>query len=305
MVKHDKELPSIRRQCELLRVSRSSLYYEPLTESKEQLALMRRIDEIHLDKPFYGSRLTTQVLKREGHEVNRKRVQRLMRLMDIESVAPKPNTSRPSPEHPKYPYLLRNLKIYKPNQVWATDVTYIPLTMGFAYLVAIMDLFSRLVLSWKVSNTLDPGFCVEALQEALRRYGQPEIFNSDQGSQFTCSDFTEILLAKGIKISMDGKGRYTDNIFVERLWRSVKYEEVYPNDYTNVAESREGIGRYMKFYNTERPHQSLGYQTPEEFHSVLISNPHSCLMNPQQVTNYTQVISLPPDPPHNCLTVRL
>lgn len=270
MVKQDKASPSIRRQCELLRVSRSSLYYEPVPDSKEQLSLMRRIDEIHLDKPFYGSRLMTQMLKRKGHEVNRKRVQRLMRLMDIESVAPKPNTSRPSVEHPKYPYLLRNLKIYKPNQVWATDVSYIPLTLGFAYLVAIMDLFSRLVLSWRVSNTLDPGFCVEALQEALSRYGKPEIFNSDQGSQFTCSDFTGVLLAKGIKISMDGKGRYTDNIFVERLWRSLKYEDVYPNDYSNVSESRVGIGRYFDFYNTERPHQSLGYQTPEAFHKCFI-----------------------------------
>lgn len=270
MVIQDKAFPSIRRQCELLRVSRSSLYYEPVADSEEQLALMRRIDEIHLDKPFYGSRLITQMLKRQGNEVNRKRVQRLMRLMDIESVAPKPNTSRASVEHPKYPYLLRNLKIYKPNQVWATDVTYIPLALGFAYLVAIMDLFSRLVLSWRVSNTLDPRFCVEALQEALSRYGQPEIFNSDQGSQFTCSDFTGVLLSKGIKVSMDGKGRYTDNIFVERLWRSLKYEEVYPNDYSNVSESRVGIGRYFDFYNTERPHQSLGYQTPEAFHKCFI-----------------------------------
>jgi len=270
MVKQDNAFPSMRRQCELLRVSRSSLYYEPVTDSKEQLIFMRRMDELHLDKPFYGSRLMTKTLKNEGHVINRKRVQRLMRLMDIESVAPKPNTSRPSAEHVKYPYLLRNLKIDRPNQVWATDVTYIPLALGFAYLVAIMDLFSRLVLSWRVSNTLDPSFCVEALQEALRRYGQPEIFNSDQGSQFTSSDFIGVLLAKGIKISMDGKGRYTDNIFVERLWRSVKYEDVYPNDYSNVSEARFGIGRYMDFYNTERPHQSLGYQTPEAFHRGLI-----------------------------------
>ncbi len=270
MVKQDNALPSMRRQCELLRVSRSSLYYEPVTESKERLILMRRIDELHLEKPFYGSRVMTKVLKNEGHEINRKCVQRLMRLMDIESVAPKPNTSRPSAEHPKYPYLLRNLKIDRPNQVWATDVTYIPLALGFAYLVAVMDLFSRLVLSWRVSNTLDPSFCVEALQEALRRYGAPEIFNSDQGSQFTSSDFTGVLLARGIKISMDGKGRYTDNIFVERLWRSVKYEEVYPNDYNDVSESRVGIGRYLNFYNTERPHQSLGYQTPEAFYRGLL-----------------------------------
>ena len=242
MVKPDKTQPSIRRQCELLRVSRSSVYYEPVSTSEEQLALMRRIDELHLDKPFYGSRLMTQTLKKEGRDVNRKRVQRLMRLMDIESVAPKPNTSRPSAEHPKYPYLLRNLKIYKPNQVWAADITYVPLAKGFAYLVAVMDLFSRLVLSWRVSNTLDPSFCVEALQEAISRFGKPEIFNSDQGSQFTSSDFTSVLLANGITISMDGKGRYTDNIFIERLWRSAKYEDVYINDYGNVAESRLGLG---------------------------------------------------------------
>ena len=272
MVKPDKSQPSIRRQCELLRVSRSSVYYEPVSTSEEQLSLMRRIDELHLDKPFYGSRLMTQMLKKEGRDVNRKRVQRLMRLMDIESVAPKPNTSRPSTEHPKYPYLLRNLKIYKPNQVWAADITYVPLAKGFAYLVAVMDLFSRLVLSWRVSNTLDPSFCVEALQEAISRFGKPEIFNTDQGSQFTSSDFTSVLLANGITISMDGKGRYTDNIFIERLWRSAKYEDVYINDYGNVAESRLGLGKYFIFYNTERPHQSLGYQTPEAYHYYFIHN---------------------------------
>lgn len=272
MVTSDKALPPTRRQCELLRVSRSSVYYDPVLVSDEQLLLMRRIDELHLDKPFYGSRMMTQVLKGEGHDVNRKRVQRLMRLMAIESVAPKPNTSRSSSEHVKYPYLLRNLKIYRPNQVWATDITYIPLAKGFAYLVAIMDLFSRLVLSWRVSNTLDTNFCVEALQEALERFGQPEIFNSDQGSQFTSSEFTGILLDRGIKISMDGKGRFTDNIFVERLWRSAKYEDVYINDYGDVGESRVGLGKYFVFYNTERPHQSLGYQTPEAYHFYFIHN---------------------------------
>jgi putative transposase len=248
------------------------VYYEPAQTGEEQLRLMRRIDEIHLERPSYGSRLMTQILKNEGQEVNRKRVQRLMRLMQIESIAPKPNTSRASKQHPKYPYLLRNLKIYRPNQVWAADITYVPLTQGFAYLVAIMDLFSRMVLSWRVSNTLDPSFCVEALQAALERFGKPEIFNSDQGSQFTSSDFTGVLLANAITISMDGKGRFTDNIFVERLWRSVKYEDVYINDYGNVVQSRVGLGKYFVFYNTERPHQSLGYQTPEKYHYYFIHN---------------------------------
>ncbi len=269
MVDSQAEL-SVRRQCELLRVSRSSLYYEPVAVSPDEFALMRRIDELHLERPFYGSRKIAHVLKTEGQPVNRKCVQRLMRLMDLESLAPKPNTSRPSPEHIKYPYLLRNLKIDRVNQVWASDITYIPLAHGFAYLVAILDLYSRRVLAWRLSNTLDTSFCIEALQEALWAFGQPEIFNTDQGSQFTAADFTKVLLDRGVKVSMDGKGRCIDNIFVERLWRSVKYEEVYLHAYDSPHEARTGIGRYLEFYNLERPHQALGYQTPDALYRGLV-----------------------------------
>ena len=260
---------SVRRQCELLGVSRSTVYYEPAATDPEQLVLMRRIDELHLQWPFYGSRKISDALRREGLPVNRKQIQRLMRLMDIEGLAPKPKTSRPAPEHPTYPYLLRNVKISRVDQVWAADVTYIPMACGFAYLVAIMDWYSRRVLAWRLSNTLDTGFCVAALEEALARFGKPEIFNTDQGAQFTAEAFTSVLLERGVKISMDGKGRCIDNIFVERLWRSVKYEEVYLHAYENVAEARVGIARYFAFYNSERPHQALGYQTPEEFHRTL------------------------------------
>jgi putative transposase len=230
---------------------------------------MRRIDELHLKRPCYGSRLLSFTLRSEGHEVNRKRVQRLMHLMGIESMAPKPKTSEPHPEHVVYPYLLRNLRISRPDQVWATDITYIPMRAGFVYLVAIMDWYSRRVLSWRLSNTLDSTFCVEALEEAIERFGQPEIFNTDQGAQFTADAFTQVLRGRGIAISMDGKGRCLDNVFVERLWRSVKYEEVYLHAYENVAEARGGIGRYLDFYNDERPHQALGYQTPAAFHQTM------------------------------------
>jgi len=264
----DRELPdlSVRRQCELLKVSRSGLYYEPEPTSPEELALMRRIDELHLQRPFFGSRMLADALRKEGREVNRKRVQRLMRLMGIESMAPKPKTSEPHPEHVRYPYLLRGLAISRPNQVWATDITYIPMKAGFAYLVAIIDWYSRRVLSWRLSNTLDSRFCVEALEEALGRFGQPEIFNSDQGAQFTAEDFTKPLRERGIAISMDGKGRCLDNVFVERLWRSLKYEEVYLHAYDDVAAARAGIARYLTFYNDERSHQALGYQTPAAFY---------------------------------------
>jgi putative transposase len=221
--------PSMRRQCELLGVNRSSLYYEPVEPDEEELLLMRRMDELHLEHPFFGSRMLTQMLKAEGEDINRKHVQRLMRVMGLESLAPKPSTSKPAPEHAVYPYLLRNLTIARVNQVWAADITYIPLARGFLYLVAIIDWYSRRVLSWRLSNTMETAFCVEALHEALARYGQPEIFNTDQGAQFTAEDFTRELLARGIKVSMDGKGRFIDNIFVERLWRSLKYEEVYLN----------------------------------------------------------------------------
>jgi putative transposase len=264
------ERTSIRRQCELLGVSRSSVYYAPVAPDAEELDLMRRIDEIHLEFPFYGSRSIARELRAKGYRANRKRVQRLMRLMGLESVAPKPNTSKPNEEHPVYPYLLRGLTISRPSQVWATDITYIPLARGFAYLVAIMDWHSRRVLSWRLSNTLDSSFCVEALREALSRFGRPEIFNSDQGSQFTAKDFTSVLLAAGVKISMDGKGRCIDNVFVERLWRSLKYEDVYLKAYTNLVEARAGIERYFHFYNTRRSHQALGHQTPAAFYDGLV-----------------------------------
>ena len=260
---------SLRRQCELLSVSRSGLYYEQVPPDAEELKLMRLIDELHLKHPFFGSRMMTQTLKRQKHLVNRKRVQRLMRLMGLESMAPQPSTSGPTPEHPVYPYLLRGLRIDRINQVWAADITYIPLARGFAYLVAVIDWYSRRVLAWRLSNTMETSFCIEALQEALARFGSPEIFNTDQGAQFTAESFTSALRARGIKISMDGKGRFVDNIFVERLWRSLKYEAVYLNPYDSVADAREGIGRYLAFFNDERPHQALGYQTPSSFYDSL------------------------------------
>jgi putative transposase len=271
----DRKLPdlSIRRQCELLRVSRSGLYYEPEPTSPEELGLMRRIDELHLQRPFFGSRMLADALRKEGREVNRKRVQRLMRLMGIESMAPKPKTSEPHPEHVRYPYLLRGLTISRPNQVWATDITYIPMKAGFVYLVAIIDWYSRRVLSWRLSNTLDSRFCIAALEEALERFGQPEIFNSDQGAQFTAENFTERLRERGIAISMDGKGRCLDNVFVERLWRSLKYEEVYLHAYDDVTAARAGIARYLAFYNEERSHQALGYQTPAAFYARARNKP--------------------------------
>jgi putative transposase len=257
---------AVRRQCELLGVSRSGLYYEVVGTSQEELTLMRRMDELHLAHPFYGSRKLSLALRAEGHQANRKCVQRLMRLMGLESIAPKPNTSKPHPEHPVYPYLLRGLQISRPNHVWATDITYIPMKTGFLYLVAIMDWYSRRVLSWRLSNTLDSSFCVDALEEALSRFGPPSIFNTDQGSQFTAEAFTKPLRDRSIAISMDGKGRCIDNVFVERLWRSLKYEEVYLHVYDTAQEARDGIGRYLEFYNEKRPHQALGYQTPAAFY---------------------------------------
>ncbi|MFA6168955.1 MAG: IS3 family transposase [Gemmatimonadaceae bacterium] len=260
---------SIRRQCELVGVSRSGVYYKAVPLDAEDLALMRRIDEMHLRHPFYGSRKLSHELRLEGYAANRKRVQRLMRLMGLEAMAPKPNTSRPAPEHPVFPYLLRNLEVNRVNQVWAADITYIPMAHGYAYLVAIIDWCSRRVLSWRLSNTFDSSFCVEALEEALRRFGKPEIFNTDQGSQFTAKAFTDPLLKAEIRISMDGKGRCIDNVFVERLWRSLKHEEVYLHAYGDLDEARAAIGRYMEFYNRERPHQALGYATPDSFYRAL------------------------------------
>lgn len=268
MIGPDNEM-SIRRQCELLRVSRSGFYYEPEPTDPEELELMRRIDELHLKYPFFGSRGLCRELKKEGREVNRKRVQRLMRLMDLVAMVPKPGTSKPAPEHPVFPYLLRGVEVCRVNQVWAADVTYIPLSRGFVYLVAIMDLYSRRVLSWRLSTTLESDFCVRALQQALSEFGTPEIFNTDQGAQFTAEAFTSELLERGVKVSMDGKGRYTDNIFVERLWRTLKYEEVYLHAYDGVDEARAAIKRYVRFYNEERSHTSLGCQTPAAFYDTL------------------------------------
>jgi putative transposase len=262
MVKRDSSRMSVRRQCELLSLARSGVYYEPLEPSEEDQQLMRLIDETYLRRPFYGSRRMTLALRGAGMKVNRKHVQRLMRLMGLVAMAPAPGTSRPRKEDAKYPYLLRRLAVTRPNQVWAADITYIPLARGFVYLVAIIDWYSRLVLSWRLSNTLDTSFCNDALDEALDRYGAPEIFNSDQGCQFTAKDFVDRLLVAGVKISRDGKGRCLDNVFVERLWRSLKYEEVYLKGYDSVADAREGIGAYLSFFNEERPHQALGYRTP-------------------------------------------
>ncbi len=255
---------SIVRQCELVGLSRSTWYYEPTPESAEDLALKALIDRIFTDAPYYGSRKMAEMLRREGHSVNRKRVQRLMREMGLEAIWQKPNTSKPHPEHRIYPYLLRGLKIDRPNQVWCADVTYIPMPKGFLYLVAIMDWHSRKVLAWRLSNTMLADFCVEALEEALARHGRPEIFNTDQGSQFTSNDFTGALEAAGVRISMDGKGRFMDNIFCERLWRSLKYECVYLHAFATGGEARLGIGRWIDGYNARRPHQALDYRTPDE-----------------------------------------
>jgi putative transposase len=252
---------SVRRQCELLGVNRSGLYYEPLGESEENLRLMRLLDEQYTRAPFYGSRRMREWLVTEGYAVNRKRVSRLMALMGIEAVYPKPKLSQPVEGHRIYPYLLRGTTVERVNQVWSTDITYIRMAQGFLYLVAVMDWFSRFVLSWSLSLTMEVDFCIAALQRALRR-GRPDIFNSDQGSQFTSEQFTGELVDRQIAISMDGRGRCMDNIFVERLWRSLKYEEVYLKDYSSVTEARAGIERYFRFYNHERLHQSLAYRTP-------------------------------------------
>jgi len=252
---------SLRRQCELLGVNRAGLYYQPLGESEENLLLMRLLDEQYTRTPFYGSRRMTAWLETKGFAVNRKRVSRLMAVMGIEAVYPKPGLSRPGEGHKIYPYLLRGVEVARVNQVWSTDITYIRMAQGFVYLVAVMDWFSRYVLSWSLSLTMEIDFCIEALRAALRR-GRPEIFNSDQGSQFTSERFSGELQAREIAISMDGRGRCMDNIFIERLWRSLKYEEVYLKDYASVREAREGIERYLRFYNHERLHQSLAYQTP-------------------------------------------
>ena len=260
----DPEHPSlsIRRQCDLLDLSRSTWYYEPAPESAENLALMRRIDEQYTACPFYGSRRIVAWLQRQGQEVNRKRVQRLLRLMGLEALYPKPKLSVGG-GHTIYPYLLRNVAIERVDQVWSTDITYIPLPTGFLYLAATIDWYSRWVVAWKLSNTLDGSFCQEMLEEALG-HGKPEVFNTDQGVQFTARAWVERLTAAGVAVSMDGRGRCLDNIFVERLWRTVKYENVYLRGYESVSELEQGLRTYFSFYNEERPHQSLDYRTPAE-----------------------------------------
>ena len=261
---------SIARQCALLGVARSSLYYRPKEASGEDLALLRAMDRQYLDTPCYGSSRRMKVwLAWEGRCVSRKRVQRLMRIMGLRAIYRSPRTSQPAPAHRVYPYLLRNARITRPNQVWAADITYLPMDRGFLYLVAIMDWHSRYVVAWRLSNPLEADCCVDALQEALGQ-GQPDIFNTDQGSQFTSLEFTHVLQEHGVKISRDGKGRYSDNIFVERLWRTLKYEEVYLKAYVNATEARKEVGAYFRFYNDQRPHQALGYRTPAEvFHGAI------------------------------------
>ncbi len=256
---------SLSTQCELLSISKGALYYKPITMDPFSFAVMAFIDRQHMQTPFYGSRKLVVELGKNGYIVNRKRVQRLMRKMGISAIYPKRSLSQRNKAHKIYPYLLNDVKIDTPNFVWSTDITYIQLREGFLYLVAIIDWYSRYVLSWRLSNTLDVSFCLEALEEALGK-GTPTIFNSDQGSQFTSKDFTRILLDKGIKISMDGRGRVFDNIFIERLWRSVKYENVYLKGYETCAETIDGLGSYFPFYNNQRPHQALGYKVPYEIH---------------------------------------
>ncbi len=285
MVDHRHPSLSIVRQCRLLDINRSGLYYQPKGMSEEDLTLMKLIDRQYLVTPFYGARKIAAWLKGQDYSVNRKRVRRLMRIMGLNAIYRRPRTSKPAPGHKIYPYLLGGMKITRPNQVWAADITYIPMARGFLYLVAIIDWYSRYVLSWRLSNTLDADFCVQALEEALSK-GRPEIFNTDQGSQFTGEAFTGLLERHGIRISMDGKGSYNDNLFIERLWRTVKYEEVYLQAYQDGRDSRASLGNYFRFYNTERPHQALEYRTPAE---VFTSTP-------VEAAKTGMVESLAPDP---------
>lgn len=263
MIARSHALP-LTRQAQELGISRGSVYYLPKPVPAADLAIMRQIDELHLEFPFAGSRMLRDLLRQEGIKIGRLLVATLMKKMAIEAIYRRPNTSKPAPGHKIYPYLLRGLPIVRPGQVWATDITYIPMAKGFVYLVAIVDWFSRKVLSWRLSITMEADFCVEALEEALARYGNPEIFNTDQGSQFTSMAFTSVLLREKIAISMDGRGAWRDNVIVERLWRSVKYEEVYLHAYGGVSEARSSIGRYLGFYNGRRPHSSLAAKTPDQ-----------------------------------------
>lgn len=266
MIEKENAGLSMREQCELLQLNRSTLYRKPAGPSQETLDLLERIDKLFTAAPFLGARRIRELLERQGIRVSRKRVRRLMKLLGLEAIGPSPKTSLPNLQHKVFPYLLRGLQIDHPNQVWAADISYIPLRKGFVYVVAIIDWYSRIVLSWKLSNTLDADFCIEALKEALK-YGTPEIFNTDQGSQFTDGDFVGCLLEHGIKVSMDGRRRWVDNVMVERLWRSLKYEEVYTHAYETIAKARSSIAEWFGFYNFQRPHQSLEYMTPCEFHN--------------------------------------
>ena len=263
MIDRSHALP-ITKQAKALGISRGSVYYLSRPVSAADLAIMRRMDELHLEFPFAGSRMLRDLLHQEGTRIGRRHVATLMKRMGIEALYRRPSTSKPAPGHKIYPYLLRGVTIDRPNQVWAMDITYIPMARGFVYLAAVVDWFSRRVLSWRVSITLEAAFCIEALEDALARHGRPEIFNSDQGSQFTSSGFTNVLVKNGVAISMDGKGSWRDNVFVERLWRSIKYEEVYLRAYDTVSEARASIGRYLAFYNGQRPHSSLDRQTPDQ-----------------------------------------
>lgn len=263
MIDPEHDLP-ITQQAEVLDISRSTVYYRPRPVSAEDLRLMRQIDELHLNYPFAGSRMLRDMLSRQGSEVGRRHVKTLMRKMAIEAIYRRPNTSRPAPGHRIYPYLLRGLPITRPNQVWAMDITYIPMARGFVYLAAVVDWFSRRVLAWNLSITMESNFCIETLEEAFSRNARPEIFNTDQGAQFTSGAFTGRLKEEGIKISMDGRGRWRDNVFVERICKSIKYEEVYLRAYASVSEARQSIGRYINFYNTIRPHSSLKALTPDQ-----------------------------------------
>jgi putative transposase len=263
MIDRTHELP-ITRQAKALGLARSSVYYLPRPVPPADLTLMRQIDQLHLEYPFAGSRMLQGLLAADGYQAGRLHVATLMKRMGIEAIYRRPNTSKPTPGHKIYPYLLRKLPVTRPNQVWAMDITYIPMNRGFVYLAAVVDWFSRRVLSWRLSITMETDFCIEAIEEALARYGKPEIFNTDQGSQFTSEAFTGLLIKNDIKISMDGRGAWRDNVFVERIWRSVKYEEVYLHAYDTVSQARASIGRYLTFYNTRRPHSSLDRKTPDQ-----------------------------------------
>lgn len=274
----------IGQQCRLLSLSRSTFYYAPVGESPSNLALMRLIDEAFLECPSYGARQMMFHLRRLGHAVGRKRVGRLMTLMGLSPIYQKPRTSDPHPRYPIYPYLLKNMAIVRPNQVWCADITYIPMRKGFLYLVAVMDWATRKVLAWKLSNTMEADFCIEALPEALARFGRPEIFNTDQGSQFTSPRFTQVLKDAGMRISMDGKGRWMNNVFIERLWRSIKYECIYLHAFETGSELRDGLGHWIDFYNSGRPHSSLAGRTPDEAYHQLAPTP-SARQAPETVSS--------------------